>query len=684
MRLLPVIGSAWRRTVATWSPLASAFNSTQPQLTSSYDAAHGLFGIPELRSHEGFHVILEQAKSEAAVLVAEASSGSRTRKLVAVFDDLSDCLCRVADMADFVRVAHPDQQYAGAASHACATISSLVETLNTNTVIYSALKSVLDNGDVVPTDDVDRRVAELFLFDFEQSGIHLPSSQRSRFVELSERILALGAAFMHGCHRCVYVQRSSLPEQLRDVFSWNGDNVMVTGLFTDHPSDLVREAAYRIYLHPNHEQTQLLEALLAARSELAQLTGFATFSTRSLRGTMAETPQLAVTFLESLADSVRDKAAAEVDILADVKRRHSDSASRQVWPWDTTYYSGVARHEMCSVSGTELAPYFSLGACMQGLSDLFTDLFGIRLREVTDVGLGELWSADVRKLSVEHETQGQLGTVYCDLFERPGKPRHDCHFTVRGGRQLADGSYQRPVVVLMLNVPPPRGVVPSLLSLGAVENLFHEFGHAMHSMLGRTRYQHVTGTRCPTDFAEVPSVLMEYFAGDARVLRRFARHWQTGETVPQDQLTRLLHARRSFGASDVQQQVFYSLVDQAYHGQYPADGQTTDSVANELQRRYHALAPVDGTAWQLRFGHFVGYGARYYSYLMSRAVAARLWHRCFRDDPFSRAAGEQYRLSLLVHGGQVAPGQLVEAALGERPGIDMLVEAVLHDIDDVH
>jgi len=266
----------------------------------------------------------------------------------------------------------------------------------------------------------------------------------------------------------------------------------------------VREAAYRIYQHADETQTQLLESLLTARFELARLTGFATFSTRSLRGTTVQTPELAVEFLEALGDSVRGKAAAELRLLAEVKRRHSaETGSAQVWPWDTTYYGGIARHEMCSVSGTQLAPFFSLGACIDGLSDLFSDLFGIRLREVADVGPGETWCADVRKLSVEHETEGRLGTIYCDLFERPGKPHHDCHFTVRGGRQLADGSYQHPVVVLMLNLAPGRGNVPCLLSLSSVENLFHEFGHAMHSMLGRTRYQHVTGTRCPTDFAEV-------------------------------------------------------------------------------------------------------------------------------------------------------------------------------------
>ena len=126
--------------------------------------------------------------------------------------------------------------------------------------------------------------------------------------------------------------------------------------------------------------------------------------------------------------------------------------------------------------------------------------------------------------------------------------------------------------------------------------------------------------------------------------------------------------------------MFYSLVDQAYHGDYPADGQTTASVAADLQRRHHALPPVPNTTWQLRFGHFIGYGARYYSYLMSRAVAARLWQQCFRAEPFSRRAGDRYRQSLLVHGGQVAPAQLVHDALGQRPDTDMLVQAVLDDI----
>jgi intermediate peptidase len=621
---------------------------------------------------------VEQARTEAASLVAEASSPSRTRKLVSVFDQLSDCLCRVADMSDFLRVAHPNPLYATAATDACANISSLVETLNTDTHIYGALKKVLENGDVLPMDDIDRRVAELFLFDFEQSGIHLPESDRRRFVALTEQILLLGSAFMQGTHKPVYVPRDALDSQVRDIFSTTGNNIRVTGLFADNPSDTVREAAYRIYLFPDGSQTERLESLLAARAELARLTGFKTYAHRALGGTMAGSPERVVEFLETLAKSVRSRTDAEIQLLREIKRRHGGSG--EIYPWDTNYYGSVARHEVCRISGSQLAPYFSLGACIDGLSGIFSDIFGIQLQRIEALR-GELWSADVQKLLVVHETEGELGVIYCDLFERPGKPHHDCHFTVRGGRLRDDGSYQQPVVVLLLNLPPPCGSSPSLLSLAAVENLFHEFGHAMHSMLGRTRYQHVTGTRCPTDFAEVPSVLLEYFARDARVLSRFARHWQTGKPVPRDDLERVLEAKKLFAASETQQQVFYSLVDQAYHGHYPVDAANTDIIAADIQRRFCSLAPVPRTSWQQRFGHFVGYGARYYSYLMSRAVAARVWHHCFRNDPFSRAAGERYRSALLAHGGQIPPAQLVHDVLGEQPTTDMLVRALLDDLD---
>ena len=162
-----------------------------------------------------------------------------------------------------------------------------------------------------------------------------------------------------------------------------------------------------------------------------------------------------------------------------------------------------------------------------------------------------------------------------------------------GGRVLDDGSYQLPVVAIVCNFPSPGVSSPPLLTHNMVENLFHEMGHAMHSMLARTQYQHVTGTRCSTDFAEVPSVLMEYFAWDPRVLMRFARHYKTGQSLPEEFAQRLCQGRTMFGALEMQRQVLYAMIDQIYHGKHPLDGSTTDILA-QVQSQYTVIPHAPG------------------------------------------------------------------------------------------
>ncbi|KAG2456854.1 MIPEP peptidase, partial [Polypterus senegalus] len=169
---------------------------------------------------------------------------------------------------------------------------------------------------------------------------------------------------------------------------------------------------------------------------------------------------------------------------------------------------------------------------MEGLNILFSRLLGISFQAEQPQN-GEVWSDDVQKLAVLHENEGLMGYIYCDFFHRPDKPHQDCHFTIRGGRITENGEYQLPVVVLMLSLPHPTKNCPTLLTPGMMENLFHEMGHAMHSMLG---------TRCPTDFAEVPSILMEYFANDYRLL-------------PKSMVSRLCESKKVCAAADTQLQV---------------------------------------------------------------------------------------------------------------------------------
>ncbi|XP_047736773.1 mitochondrial intermediate peptidase-like [Hyalella azteca] len=557
-----------KREVNTLSPLTSVFNS-KPNVFVNFSITRdsvGLFGLAILRSYQGFHLMKQNATFEAEDLVEEGCSPERKRKMVEVFDELSNVLCCVADLAEFVRLAHPDSHYQCAAQDAAFSIGALVEKLNVNRKLYDALRKVVEDGDVVPTTPVDEHVARLFLFDFEQSGIHLEDSKRQKVFELNEYILAVGQHFMANCHKPRKVERSQLPLELQNYLSLSGSSITVNGLLSDSSSEGAREAAYRVYQMPDSQQELLLSRLLIARRDMADLCGFPSFAHR---------------------------------------------------------------------------------------------------------------------FTVVEEDGSLLGHIYCDFSERAGKPNQDCHFTIRGGKVMPQGDYQTPCVVVQLSLPAASWSGPPLLSPGMVENLFHEMGHALHSMMARTRYQHVTGTRCSTDFAEVPSILMEFFASDARVLGSFGRHYKTGDAVPELLLHNLVRSRAVFASSELQTQVYYAAVDQRYHSNTVPweSGVTTSDVLQEEHEKHCSLPHVPNTAWQHRFSHFVGYGGKYYAYLVSRSVASWIWQQYFKDDPFSRIAGERYRREVLEHGGGVPPRTLVENFLHRDLTPRNLAGALMADLD---
>ncbi|XP_076264935.1 mitochondrial intermediate peptidase [Rhynchophorus ferrugineus] len=668
--------STSRANVSIWSPLAEAFNTLPLPKYQVKTENVGLFSVPELTTARGFYDIKDECILKTNSLINEALSSWRSRKMVEIFDEISDTLCQVADLAEFIRLSHPQQEFNCAAQIACATVSGIVENLNTNIELYKVLKNAVRNKDVIETSSVDNHVGELFLFDFEQCGIHLPDDKRNKVVQLNDIILNLGQQFVAGTSTPRFVVKDMLPVNIRNIFVSDNDKVIISGLYTDSSSSVAREMAYRIFLHPDPHQEDILTHLLEARDQLAKICGFNSYSERALKGSTIDTPESVLIFLNNLNSDIWDKAQNDFQCMSNIKQKdcQGDLAS-----WDVPYFTQMAKRDWFRVSSKEYSPYFSLGGCMDGLNMLFQSLYGIQLIN-SEVQPGECWYSDVYKLSVVHETEGLLGYIYCDLYERTGKPNQDCHFTIRGGKMLKDGSYQLPIVVLMLNLPTPRWSSPSLLTPNMVDNLFHEMGHAMHSMLGRTQYQHVTGTRCSTDFAEVPSILMEYFASDIRVLKQFARHFQTKKPMTDDMLHRLCASKHVFVSSETQLQIFYAALDQVYHGKHPLKGSTTDVLA-ATQKEYYCLPYVPNTAWQLRFSHLVGYGAKYYSYLVSRAVAYLIWKTYFEQDPFSRENGERYRRECLAHGGGKNPKQLVENFLRIDPSASIFAKALFNEIE---
>ena len=421
------------RCVATWSPLATAFNSPHPR-EDRYLRPTGLFGKPELSNTSGFTELKNKALFEGGKIVNNVLQSPPTPRLVGLFDKLSDTLCAAADLAEFVRLTHPDHRFRSAAEDTSRGISSYVEELNTHPGLYQALGKMLSNEDKRQMDEETKRVAELFLFDFEQSGIHLDEEKRRLFVELQEAILVIGAQFSQIASMPVQVPLADLPmaDKLSGIYPVSDGHVIIESAYLDSNNEKLRELVYLSCLKPVKTQLNTLDMLLSARHQLARLVNFPSFTHRALTGTMAKTPENVMDFLKLTANMLRKPAKKELDILTGLKKHTSKASNTEpIMPWDLHYYSSMAKYQSAKLNSSSISAYFPLGACMEGLNILFKSLFGISL-ETQDPAEGELWSPYVQKLGVVHETEGLLGYIYCDFFNREEKLQQDSHFTIRG------------------------------------------------------------------------------------------------------------------------------------------------------------------------------------------------------------------------------------------------------------
>ena len=636
--------------------------------------SYGLFGRHVLSSPEGFNQVTKDTITEANKIANEIVRSVDPTTTVDLFDELSNTLCRTADLAECIRLLHPNKQYVQQAQSCCLQLSSFVEKLNTNKGLYIALKAVVNSTKYDHLEEDTKRNASSLMHDFEISGIHLSDGERERVVTLHEAMLSMGHTFMSNCTLPSLIKKTNLPLEFNDYFNQNGEHIVI-----DHTpymcKENIRELSYRIYYSSPAPQSQLLDKLLLTRYKLASTVGYKSFAHRTLKDSMAGSPEVVLEFLNLLNNKLRP--LVEEETMEALK--YQTSGGNQLLPWNVPWITQKAKQQYIhnSLQQDDMMKFFSLTSCMQGVDLLFSSLFGVNLKEET-CNEGEVWHDSVKKYSfITTETNQTIGQLFCDFHHRPTKLQSDCQFTIQGCRKLQDDSYQMPISVLNLSLP--HGM-SSCLSQLAVENLFHEMGHAAHSVLGRTRYQNVSGTRCPTDFAEVPSNLMELFLHDERILKSFAKRNSTGKIISDKYSATFRQTSNIFPALSAQTQILYSVMDQIFHSTFPLNKSTVEIFADLHQTYSPFIRYIPGTAYFLRFPHLTTYAGKYYSYLWSRAVANLIWQKCFKNDPFSPNMGRLYKEKMLAFGGGESPNRLVENLLGYQPTIRELVDSYYQEI----
>ncbi|CAF1023678.1 unnamed protein product [Brachionus calyciflorus] len=391
-----------------------------------------------------------------------------------------------------------------------------------------------------------------------------------------------------------------------------------------------------------------------------------------------DTPSKIMEFLDQCSKTIEQKSLEDLDQMRQFKKKYLNS-SQPLSQWDVPIIISRMKKNTFDLDRTHYLNYFSLGTVMEGLNMILNNVFKVNL-EIENLNQEESWHSDIYKLAVKDSNNTLLGYIYCDFYNRNDKFSNvDCHFTIQCSKLLADKSYQIPIVVLHLNFPLPSPNRPTLLSFEMMENLFHEFGHAMHSMFAKTRYQHVSGTRCSTDFAEVPSQLMEFYCRDPRVLKQIAKHYITQEPLDDKTIHKLCKSKKMFASSELQNQILNSVLDQVFHLNELENSKTIDLI-EKYTNKYHCLGYVKNTNWHLRYTHLVGYGAKYYSYLVSKALATKIWAECFEKDPLNSNAGEMYRQKLLQFGGEKRPEELINSLIGLDIHSSSLVDSLTNNI----
>jgi len=550
-----------------------------------------------------------------------------------------------------------------------------------------------------------KKVVDDALRDFRLSGIALPAAQKARYKAIALRLSELQSKFEENLMDAAQAfgklvtdeaELAGMTAEGKAQAAEKAKSKNLEGwlLTLDFPSyDAVasyadnralRQELYAAYTTrasersphpPQFDNTPLQAEILALRHEQAQLLGFKNFAEFSLATKMAESADAVDAFLLDLATKARPFALAELDELKAFAQARDGITDLQ--PWDSAYYSEKLKEKKLGYSEEELRPFFPAKQVIDGMFALVERIYGIKIEPLQGVAT---WHPDVTVYVLREADGSELGLFYLDPYARQDKRGGAWMDECLGRRRTAHG-LQRPVAYLTCNFTPPLpsadgASAPALLTHDEVLTLFHEFGHGLHHLLTRVDEAAVSGIRgVAWDAVELPSQFMENWCYDRATLNGFARHYKTGETIP-DALLKKLQASRSFqtGLATLRQ-IEFSLFDLRIHRDYdPAIGARVLESLAAVRKEVSVFPPPDWNRMPNSFSHIFagGYAAGYYSYKWAEVLSADAF-AAFEESNFAAETGQRFRETVLANGGSREAMDLFIAFRGRKPEVEALL-----------
>lgn len=565
--------------------------------------------------------------------------------------------------------------------------------------LYKAYTTLRQSDEFKTLDEQRQKYIEDTIRDFTLSGVALPQEKKTRYAQISARLSELSSTFSNNVmdatmgwtkHVTDKDELSGLPESALDAAHQAAKDKDLEGwLFTlDIPSYLpvmlyaenrkLREEMYRAYATrasaegPNAgkwDNTDIINEILALRTEASKMLGFDNYAERSLATKMASSTEQVVGFIRDLAEKSLPQAQQDLDEVKAFAKEHGvDSLNA----WDIPYYSEQLKQKKYTISDEMLRPYFPEETVLRGLFEVVHRLYGLKIVEQPGV---DTWHKDVRYFTITDEADALRGSFYFDLYARANKRGGAWMDECRVRRELPDGEIQLPVAYLTCNFNGPVGDKPALFTHDEVLTLFHEFGHGLHHMLTKMSVAGVSGINgVPWDAVELPSQFLENWCWEEEALSFISGHYETEEPLPNDLLDRMLAARDYQSAMQMVRQLEFSLFDFQLHQQ---DGENVDvqALLNDVRKEVAVITPPAFNRFQHSFGHIFagGYAAGYYSYKWAEVLSADAFSKFEEDGIFNRETGKSFLHNILEMGGSREPMDLFVAFRGREPNVDALL-----------
>ena len=653
------------------------------------------FSKIELKHYEpAFDYAIAENRAEIDAIVNNPEAPTFENTIVAM-EQAGSLLGRISGVFFVLNSNHTSPEMQQIALNVTPKLTELSNDVSLNPQLFERVKAVYAQRDELNLDQEDRQLLEETYKGFARSGALLEGEAQELYrqytSELSQLTLefgqnALAATNAFSLNITDEARVAELPDFVKDGLAAEAEargqegwtvtlDAPSYGPFMTYSSQRdLKEQLYRAYntraTGGEFDNLEKIRQITELRRKIANLLGYDCYADYVLEDRMAESTATVKGFLNELNDATLNYAKRDVKVVTDYA--HSLGFEGELMPWDWGYYNEKYKEAKYAINDEQIKPYLQLENVTDAVFMLAGKLYGLQFEQVDNI---EVYHPEATVYEVKDNAGELMAILYLDFFPRESK-RQGAWMTEFRGAKIVDGKEQRPLVSLVMNFTKPTATTPSLLTFDEFTTFLHEFGHGLHGILARGKYESINGTSVKRDFVELPSQIMENWATEKEYLDLWAKHYQTGEAMPAEIIEKLVAAKNYLAAYFNVRQLSFGMLDMAYHTM------TEPYEGDILEFESKAIAPtqvmpiVEGTAMSPAFTHIFsgGYATGYYGYKWAEVLAADAFSYFEEKGIFSEEAANKFRKEILEKGGHEHPMTLYVNFRGHKPQTKALID----------